>query len=72
MEAALAAAGRDFFVILLSEIFPAKLELFSKDVDAWVQASHVNGGGIGVYGVYGVRGVCAAVCGVRGVCGVCV
>ena len=34
----LAAAGKQAFVVLLSEIFPAKLALFS-DVEAWVQVA---------------------------------
>lgn len=29
-------AGKDYVVVLLSEIFPNKLEMFD-DVDAWVQ-----------------------------------
>lgn len=38
LEAKLLAAGRDYFTILLSEISPTKLALFSKnDVEAWVQ-----------------------------------
>jgi 2-(3-amino-3-carboxypropyl)histidine synthase len=34
----LTAAGKDTFVVLLSEIFPSKLALFS-DVEAWVQVA---------------------------------
>jgi len=34
----LAAAGRDFFVLLLSEISPAKLAMFT-DIDAWIQVA---------------------------------
>jgi 2-(3-amino-3-carboxypropyl)histidine synthase len=34
----LAAAGKDAFVVLLSEIFPSKLALFP-DVEAWVQVA---------------------------------
>ena len=38
LEAKLKAAGKDFFIILLSEISPAKLAFFSQDdVEAWVQ-----------------------------------
>lgn len=36
LEAALAAKGKTWFVMLLSEVFPAKLELFH-EVDAWIQ-----------------------------------
>ncbi|CAM9498304.1 unnamed protein product, partial [Phaeothamnion confervicola] len=35
----LRARGRQSFVLLLSEIFPAKLALFSGKVDAWVQVA---------------------------------
>jgi 2-(3-amino-3-carboxypropyl)histidine synthase len=34
----LSKAGKDFIVVLLSEIFPEKLKLFS-DVDAWIQVA---------------------------------
>jgi 2-(3-amino-3-carboxypropyl)histidine synthase len=34
----LAAAGKETFIVLLSEIFPSKLALFS-DVEAWVQVA---------------------------------
>ena len=38
VEAALEAAGKEHFVLLLTEIFPAKLALFDHEhVDAWVQ-----------------------------------
>lgn len=36
LEERLRAAGKDYFVLLLSEIFPDKLALF-EDVEAWIQ-----------------------------------
>ena len=38
LKAALDAAGKEYFVLLLSEIFPAKLACF-EDVGAWVQVA---------------------------------
>lgn len=38
LEARLKAAGRQYFVLLLSEVFPSKLAMF-KDVDAWIQVA---------------------------------
>ena len=38
LEASLQEANRDFIIVLLSEIFPGKLALFS-NVDAWVQVA---------------------------------
>jgi hypothetical protein len=32
-------AGKDFFVMLLSEVFPQKLSLLSASVDVWIQVS---------------------------------
>tara|TARA_R110002050_G_scaffold88382_1_gene186735 strand:- start:534 stop:1007 length:474 start_codon:yes stop_codon:yes gene_type:complete len=36
IEELLVAAGKEYVVVLLSEIFPAKLALF-EDIDAWIQ-----------------------------------
>lgn len=38
LQAKLKARGCSYFVLLLSEIFPAKLQLFD-DVDAWIQVA---------------------------------
>jgi len=38
IQAALDRAGKDHFLLLLSEVFPAKLRLFH-EVEAWVQIS---------------------------------
>lgn len=38
IEEALLAAGREYIIVLLSEVFPGKLSLFT-DVDAWVQVA---------------------------------
>ena len=36
VEKLLHSCGKNYFVLLLSEIFPSKLAMF-EDVDAWVQ-----------------------------------
>lgn len=38
LEEKLTAAGKDYIIVLLSEIFPAKLKMF-KDIGAWVQVA---------------------------------
>ncbi|KAG8223151.1 hypothetical protein J437_LFUL000574 [Ladona fulva] len=39
LKSLLESAGKEFVVVLLSEIFPSKLNLLSNDVDAWVQVA---------------------------------